>query len=302
MTVITDIHHVHFRVADLAKQHQFLVDFGMQVEEIDGLLYARGTDASPYIYIAEEGEPAFLGLAFAASSQQGLEQIAAIDGTSIEQSMRPGGGLIAHLTDPDGLAVDVVFGMDTPVELPTPTRLPLNMGLTRERKNQRVTLQDTVVVVKRLGHCVLNVTDFRTSEAWYKERFGLLTSDEIQLDNKGNVLGAFLRCNRGEEYVDHHTMFLVHAGKPEFNHAAFEVTDWDMLMRGHHLLAKQGYESRWGIGKHILGSQVFDYWKDPAGFTLEHFTDGDLFNEAWGSHKAPLEKLFAVHWGPEGAP
>ena len=58
----------------------------------------------------------------------------------------------------------------------------------------------------------------------------------------------------------------------------------------------------WGIGKHILGSQVFDYWKDPAGFTLEHFTDGDLFNEAWGSHKAPIEQLLGVQWGPEGAP
>ena len=73
-------------------------------------------------------------------------------------------------------------------------------------------------------------------------------------------------------------------------------------MQSHDFLAQQGYEQRWGVGKHVLGSQVFDYWKDPAGFTLEHFTDGDLFNRSFGSHKQPFENLLAVHWGPEGAP
>ncbi len=301
MTVIDDLHHVRFKVADLAKQRQFLLDFGMHVDEVDGVLYARGTDASPYCYIAEQGEPEFLGLGFAASSQQNLENITAIDGVAIEQNTRLGGGLIATLTDPDGVSVEVVFGQQAqPFSLPS--RLPLNMGGNQQRKNQRVTLEDTTMVIKRLGHCVLNVTDFRISEAWYKQRFGLITSDEVVLDDKGTALGAFMRCNRGELCVDHHTLFLVHAGRFEFNHAAFEIADWDMLMRGHHLLSKQGYDQRWGIGKHILGSQVFDYWKDPAGFTLEHFTDGDLFNEAWGSHKAPIEQLLGVQWGPEGAP
>jgi len=302
MSPIIDIHHVRFSVADLAKQRQFLEDFGMKVNEEDGVLYARGTDASPYIYIAEQGEPAFLGLAFAASSLQDLTEIAAIDGAVIENSSLPGGGKIVHLTDPDGLSVDVVFGITESDTLPVPSRLPLNTGSTQGRQNERVILQDASVVIKRLGHCVINVTDFRTSEAWYKERFGLLTSDEIQLDDNGTVLGAFMRCNRGEKFVDHHTLFLVHAGKLEFNHAAFEIADWDMLMRGHDILTNQGYEARWGIGKHVLGSQVFDYWKDPAGFTLEHFTDGDLFNESWGSHKAPLEQLLKVQWGPDGAP
>ena len=157
--------------------------------------------------------------------------------------------------------------------------------------------------VKRLGHCVLNVSDFRTSEAWYKERFGLITSDEIYIDDdKSNTLGAFMRCNRGEQYVDHHTLFLVNYGEPAFHHAAFEVADWDALMIGHDHLAEQDYEHFWGVGKHVLGSQVFDYWKDSAGFTVEHFTDGDMFNEASGSHMAELEMLKAVHWGPEAVP
>lgn len=148
----------------------------------------------------------------------------------------------------------------------------------------------------------MNVTDFRTSEVWYKERFGLLTSDEIYLGTEGNTLGAFMRCDRGERYVDHHTLFLVHTGQPEFNHAAFEVADWDTLMLSHDLLQKQGYKHSWGVGKHLLGSQVFDYWEDPFGFTLEHFTDGDLVNKDFGPHKAPIEQLLGSHWGPDGSP
>ena len=51
--------------------------------------------------------------------------------------------------------------------------------------------------MKRLGHCVLNVKNFRESEAWYKSRFGLITSDEINPGSPEQALGAFLRCDRG---------------------------------------------------------------------------------------------------------
>jgi hypothetical protein len=44
-----------------------------------------------------------------------------------------------------------------------------------------------------------------------------------------------------------------------------------------------------------LGSQVFDYWKDPNGFTMEHFTDGDLFNASSGSEKWPVDVALGSH-------
>ena len=111
-----------------------------------------------------------------------------------------------------------------------------------------------------------------------------------------------MRCDRGEEYTDHHTLLCVGVGAAGFDHAAFEVEDIDAVMLGHDHLKQAGYEHHAGIGRHVLGSQVFDYWKDPHGFTLEHFTDGDLINESFGSHTAPIEQLLGSHWGPAGAP
>ena len=302
MAGIADIRYVRFRVPDLDKQQRFLDDFGFITRRENGLLLGRGTDPSNFIYAAEEGEADFLGLGFEALNTADLQRIAAIDGVPVEASPLPGGGRMARLRDPDGLPVDIVHGMDKPECLTPVRRQPFNFGEERPRLGERVSYSEAPSSIKRLGHCVINVTDFRTSEAWYKRRLGLLTSDEVYMGQEDKVLGAFLRCNRGETYVDHHSLFLVGAGKLEFNHAAFEVTDWDSLMHSHYALQQAEYEHRWGVGKHLLGSQVFDYWKDPHGFTVEHFTDGDLFNEDFGSHKAPIEQLLGCHWGPAGAP
>ena len=314
MPEIRDLLYVRFEIEDLDKQAQFLTDFGFEVAREDNCLFARGYDSAPYIYVAEQakGPAKFKGMGFEALTQPELERIAAIDNVAIEEIDLPGGGLRARMIDPDGNDVDIVYGVSQASKLPPPSRPPFNQENqegqeAQNRQNsprlgQRVSFTKTSSSIKRLGHCVLNVTNFRASETWYKERIGFITSDEIYIGSEDKTLGAFMRLDRGEAYVDHHTLFLVGAGHSEFNRAAFEVCHWDYIMQSHDFLAQQGYEQRWGVGKHVLGSQVFDYWKDPAGFTLEHFTDGDLFNRSFGSHKQPVEKLLAVHWGPEGSP
>ncbi len=267
------------------------------------LLSARGTDNNPHAYLAEESdEPSFESVGFAAESAGALRDIVAIDNVEVESNPLTGGGLIARLQDPNGFSVEVVAAANSCEALPTPSRLGLNTGTEKPRLGERVSIDPVNCVVKRLGHVVLLVNDFSETFAWYQERFGLLISDEIVMDNEGQeqTFGAFARWNRGEDFVDHHTLFFIHAGDAEFNHAAFEVADWDMLMRGHYELKKVGHQHSFGGGKHILGSQVFDYWKDPDGFTLEYFTDGDLFNESFGLHNRSPEELVGMLWGPDG--
>lgn len=310
MSDVLDILYVRFALPDLARQKQFLDDFGMQTFEENDVLYGRGTEPTPFLYAAEplpagETEPRWLGIGFEARSQEGLERIAAIDGVPVEQNDRPGGGLIARLTDPNGRSFEVVHGFDRPDALAVPARLPMNFGADRPRVNERVEIDADRPIVRRLGHCVFEVEDFRASEAWYKERLGVLTSDEICLDPskaEETVIGAFMRADRGADPTDHHMIFPIGAGKSDFQHAAFEVSDWDTLMASHYSLDRAGYTHAWGVGKHILGSQVFDYWKDPHGLTLEHFTDGDLFDNSVPPETRTVQELMGALWGPDGSP
>ena len=46
-----------------------------------------------------------------------------------------------------------------------------------------------------------------------------------------------------------------------------------------------------------MGSQIFDYWKDPFGNELEHWTDGDLFTAADPPARQTMQALLAVQWG-----
>lgn len=297
MIRVTDIAYVRFRAPDLGEMETFLKEFGMGIAaKSDAMLYARGSDARPFLHVTEKGEPGFVGLGFHAESVEDLSRLAAENGVAVEESAAPGGGRIVRLTDPDGFPVDVVAGQAAPAPLPVARKLVHNDGEARARAGEPLRVAPGPSQVKRLGHCVINVTDFRKSEAWYKSRFGLVTSDEIELA-PDMPLGAFLRCDRGSSYVDHHTLFLVGTGQPGFNHAAFEVANMDDLMAGHQHLVGAGRRHEWGVGRHILGSQIFDYWRDPWGHTVEHWTDGDLFNDQTPPNVRGLDDLMGTQWG-----
>ena len=297
-----DIAFVRFRAPDLGRMRAFLEDFGLSVQAHGDRLFARGTGPDPFLHATEEGQPGFAGVAFKAVSLRDLEVLGKHEGAAVEPLDAPGGGFHIVLTDPDGHRVEVVAGQAPAPPLPLPSREPWNTARARDRKSQTRRVAAGPSRVVRLGHCVLNVSDFRTSERWYKDRFGFITSDEIALA-PGLSIGAFLRCDRGDLPTDHHTLFLAQAPSgPGFNHAAFEVADLDDLMVGHEKLKAAGHRQEWGVGRHILGSQVFDYWRDPWGHVLEHWTDGDLLTAADGSGQASLQDLMGVQWGPSAPP
>lgn len=294
---IDDIAHVRFAAPDLAAMQSFLDDFGMDVFEAKGRLYGRGGDGRPFVHVTEPGEAKFLAVGFRAESVSDLEKLADAEGVSLDDLDEPGGGKIVRLTDPDGYGVEVVAGQSKgEASLPF-ADLPRNTAAAKPRFRSTVRLDSAPAHVRRIGHAVLKVRDFRVSEKWYKDRFGFLTSDEVEAA-KDVPLGAFMRCDRGDKPADHHTLFLAQLPGPlGLLHAAFEVANLDDLMLGHQHLKSKKREAAWGVGRHIMGSQVFDYWKDPFGNELEHWTDGDLFTAADPPQKQPMSALLAVQWG-----
>jgi len=82
------------------------------------------------------------------------------------------------------------------------------------------------------------------------------------------------------------------------NHFSFEVPDIDDVCMGHEFLKEAGkYEHMWGIGRHVLGSQVYDYWADPWGRVHEHWADSDRLNLANGSHLIAADEALRSQWG-----
>lgn len=281
MIKVQDIAYVRFAVPDLDAMLKFAADFGLTLTAREkDVLYHRGSDPSPYVHVTEKADEAgFLGLALEAASAEDLMLASEMEGASaVEKIDAPGGGQRVRFTDPDGYGVEVVHGRELLPPLTVPTSHGVNRGSERQRLGSVHRPPSGPSSVKRLGHCVIRVADFRRSEDWYKSRFGFLSSDEVYIGEPENVVTAFMRCDRGDEYADHHTLLCVGLGEPGFDHAAFEVEDLDALMAGHDHLTSGSYDHHAGIGRHILGSQIFDYWRDPWGNVLEHFTDGDLLD------------------------
>jgi len=293
-----DVAYVRFRAPDLAMMEDFLTDFGMLVaERSDSRLAMRGYGESAVVHVTErDEEAAFAGFGIWVTSLDDLQKIAVRDGAEVSPLDLPGGGYVVRLRDPDGFVVEVVAGQVSADPIPL-HHTPWNHGGLYPRQGSSKRVAQGPSHVKRLGHVVLGVSNFRRSEAWYKERFGLVTSDEIQLA-PGMVIGAFLRCDRGDQPCDHHTIFLLERPVPPgFMHAAFEVADFDDLMVGHEYLKKASREHFWGVGRHYLGSQIFDYWKDPWGHEIEHWTDGDQLVTADGGGIGSVPELMGVQWG-----
>jgi len=300
----TDMAYGRLRAPDLDIMEEFLTRFGMtRTERTPSALYMRGTDPNHHIHVTEKGEPKFVGFAYYASSEDDLERVAKAPGASgIEHVDEPGGGKRVRLTEPNGYQIEVVHGIAPAAPVPL-RRQKLNTGQDPLlRAGELMRLPKGPSHVKRIGHGVLMTPKFGETVAWFRDTLGFVCSDDVYAGEQGNLIGSFNRCDRGDTYVDHHVFFCLNHEKTGLNHLSFEVQDIDDVAVGHDYLAQFGkYEHMWGIGRHVLGSQIFDYWADPWGRVHEHWTDTDVLNIQAGSNSLPAHEAFNSQWG-EPAP
>jgi len=296
----TGLAHLIFERPDLAVAERFLTDFGLRpCATSDSALFLRGTGTAPYCYrIHKAGKAGFVGLGFTVAARADLEKLAQLPGaTPIAPVTWPGGGESVTLTDPSGFKVEAIHGQ-APVE-PLPHRGPLRFNLpgdcSRINDTQRPSPQPPEVI--RLGHVVLEVADYQATSAWYTQHFGLIPSD-VQVLPDGSPAVTFFRLDLGETPADHHTLAMAQGFMPLYSHSAYEVVDADAVGMGQRVLRERGWKHAWGIGRHILGSQIFDYWCDPWGAKHEHYCDGDLFTAERPTGVHPVSREAMAQWGP----
>jgi catechol 2,3-dioxygenase-like lactoylglutathione lyase family enzyme len=269
-----------------------LTAFGMvRAERTPKTLYMRGTGSTHHIHVTHLGPPRFIGLAFHAESEDDLNRIAKAPGADgIEAIDEPGGGKRVRVMDTHGYQMEVVWGLHQHQELPT-------RRVTRAA-GELLRIPPGPSQVKRLGHAVIMTPGAKEKIKWYREMFGFVPSDEVYAGPKDNIIASFNRCDRGETYVDHHTFLCVEGSTVGLNHLAYEVQGFDDLMLGHeHLKRAAKYKHALGVGRHVIGSQVFDYWKDPWGRQHEHWTDTDQLNVRHPPNLIPVEEGLLSQWG-----
>ena len=293
---------LEFTKPDLNRAELFARAFGFATAmRTPDEVQLRGSDpGSPCVLIRKGPRSRFLGVAFRAADSSDLLRLAEATGRKVTKLPESIGGVTVDLVDPTGQRVRVVSDTHELAALPGQAPLTLNIGHQPARTNATQRPPREPATVQKLGHVVLQTTTYRKTLDWYLQQLGLIVSDFLYYRgqrDRGPVM-SFIRCDRGGTPTDHHTLALVLGPANRYVHSAYEVADLDALAAGGEYLHEHGYQRSWGIGRHIQGSQIFDYWRDPDGFLVEHYSDGDLFDCALEPGWAPMTASGLAQWGP----
>ncbi|OBJ91277.1 2,3-dihydroxybiphenyl 1,2-dioxygenase [Mycobacterium paragordonae] len=303
---VADLAWLEFEKPDLTRCEAFARAFGFQTAHRGpDEIALRGTDAGAPCVIVRRGQQSrFTAVAFRASDEFDVLRLADKSGVAARPLPEAIGGLSVDLRDPTGTPVRVVAGMHELPELPAQQPPVFNFGPKPLRTNATQRPARVPARVQRLGHLVLQSTKYLQSLNWYLDNLGMIVSDFQYFPGqreRGPTM-SFIRCDRGSTPADHHTLALALGPVNRYLHSAYQVSDLDALAAGGEYLRERGYLRSWGIGRHIQGSQIFDYWRDPDGFLVEHFTDGDMFDNTLEPGWAPLTASGLAQWGPPATP
>ena len=266
--------HVGFRARDLGRQAEFYsARWGLDpVEEAPQDVFLRADGPDHHVLVLHAAEDTGLDhFAFEVAQQDDIERAAdmvAAQGLEIvvppTQDLEPGVKKAIRFKDPDGNVVELLAGVD--------------------QVHDQYGPRDVKPTV--LNHVVLNTTNRQALEQFYGGMLGFKLSDNLA------DFMTFWRCN-----ANHHSLAFASPAnaRPGLNHAAFELRDWQELMRGVFLLGEHGVRRMWGPGRHLAGNNLFSYYFDPEGNVVEYTTEVEQITS--DDYVPPVRPLIADQWG-----
>ncbi len=193
---------------------------------------------------------------------------------------------VLRCADPLGDHEVVVEVADAAPLAPPPVREVNRPGsTTRVNRRSSAAVRPIPAPPRRVGHVVFGSTDVAGSVAFYRDGLGFQVSDVVD-----GGIGTFLRCS-----TDHHNLLVLPAPVPCMNHYAVEMDDVDAIgLAGMRVVSGRPESSVYGIGRHVLGANLFWYLLDPQGGMFELFADMDQItdDEAWAADE------FRDDWDP----
>jgi len=214
---------VSIGVSDLPASVKFYTDvWKLSVAaEQGGTVYLRATGADHHVLaLQQRAVPALLSLDLSAPDRSTVDALhAAVRKANIADIQapapirEPGGGYGFGFKDPEGRILRIIA--------------------------EDARHQDAAVVVDRplkLSHIVLNSRDRAGTTEFYNRVLGFRLIDSTKAMN-------FLCCNS-----DHHSIAFADSDAATLNHIAFDMKDYDSVMRGAGRMRDHGYGIEWGWG------------------------------------------------------
>jgi catechol 2,3-dioxygenase-like lactoylglutathione lyase family enzyme len=268
---------VVFGVEDMAESRRFLADWGLtEVSATDDKLVFKTRDGAEAIVRPKDAAdlpPAIEAgntvreVIWGAADQQELDKT--VTTLKTVDNFRTGADGLARVSDPNGLSLAFRVSQRTPITV-EPT-MPNAPG-SHNRVNKRSPIITQAKPIN-IGHVVMFANDFAAMRAFYTDKLGFKISDEYP----GH--GVFMRC---QQVGDHHNCFVLNRpGKPGINHVAFTVTDIHEVIGGGIAMAKKGWQTEIGPGRHPISSAYFWYFDNPLAAPLEYYADEDYCDENW---------------------
>ena len=193
-----------------------------------------------------------------------------VDAVSADREVREEDGTFLFADESgNGLGLTVAQPVETDVSL-----MPINVNTIEPRMNDVIDPKAQANPI-RIGHVVyaIEMADREKAVGFYLDRLGFRLSDSTKTG------GDFMRCGGGH---DHHNLFLIsRADRNAFDHASFEVENFDMVMMGGKFMKEAGWEPDTAPGRHILGSNYYWYFRNPCGGNTEYFADMDRMDDNW---------------------
>ncbi|MGO4892737.1 VOC family protein [Flavobacterium sp. W21_SRS_FM6] len=295
-----------FGVDDVAACKQFALDYGLVPKDEQNYVSLDGTGIE-ILHKDDASLPAPLPSgSMLRKTIYGVADQAALDAIAAELSkdrevQTLADGSIEALDDLGfvlGFQVTIRQTLDLPAEaINAPGAAPQRgVNLTGVSK-------DFTAKPRSLSHVVYFVPDIEKAEAFYSERLGFVTTDRF------TGTGPFMRP---AGTLDHHTLFFLKT--PPFmqgvEHFTFHMSGPTEVSQAGYALVEKGYQSFWGPGRHIFGSNWFWYFKSPFGCNIEYDADMDLHDDSWEAREAlpgaDNSQVFLLQsrekWAPGGPP
>lgn len=285
-----------FTVPDLAVAQKFYTTFGLDVRQ-HGERLDLHTFGNPHCWASifkagERKQLQFVRFGIFPEDEAAFRERVAQSGLGIAPhplSAGMDGDKGIWLQNPDDIAHQILVAPKVSPSAPTrPTALaPVLPGRGAALSRSKV----QPVRPRNLSHILQFSRDVPRMTAFCSAMLGLRMSDY-----NADVI-AFMHTPHGS---DHHLVAFAKSHAPGLHHSSWDVGSADEVGSGMEQMRIAGWGKGWGVGRHVLGSNFFNYVEDPWGSFCEYsagidFIPADL---DWPAADHPPEDSFYV-WGPE---